>query len=313
MKKYNQYIYILFLCVVASCTKDATNVKLPKVESQIVAQCFIAAGDPQVIVSVSESTPIYGKIQQNTGSTLQNCKVIINNGTKDYTIPFDVNLDNYILFTNDLKIEAGKTYTLKVTDTAGRSVTATCTVPLQSFFSGAFVSFDSTEEKFNGQGTFSYRIKYKINDDVTTTNNYRILFDGVYEYYDYIRDANGKIIDSTLLENTNAGTEPNTYNNEIFLRDESNVAFSANYVVDFPAPLRWNGSGGGGPSIGHYKSFKMYIVNGDLGYYKYHESVQSFYNSEGNPFAEPVIIYNNIQGGIGIFAAYQTKEFVKIL
>jgi hypothetical protein len=35
--------------------------------------------------------------------------------------------------------------------------------------------------------------------------------------------------------------------------------------------------------------------------YEFYQSIQRFYDTEGNPFAEPAPLRSNIQGGYGLF------------
>jgi len=51
------------------------------------------------------------------------------------------------------------------------------------------------------------------------------------------------------------------------------------------------------------------LLNVDVHYYKYHKSLSS--NNEDNPFAEPTLIYTNINGGLGVFAAYNKTMVTK--
>lgn len=43
--------------------------------------------------------------------------------------------------------------------------------------------------------------------------------------------------------------------------------------------------------------------------YLYRSSVQEYYESSGDPFSEPVLIYSNIENGFGIFAGYSTFTY----
>ena len=52
---------------------------------------------------------------------------------------------------------------------------------------------------------------------------------------------------------------------------------------------------------------EVYLVNADENYYRYHDAVQRQNRVDGNPFAEPVPIPTNIQGGLGCFGAYTTS------
>ena len=47
------------------------------------------------------------------------------------------------------------------------------------------------------------------------------------------------------------------------------------------------------------------LLNTDKAYYLYHEALNRYQATDGNPFAEPVLLPSNIQGGgLGCFAAY---------
>ena len=61
-------------------------------------------------------------------------------------------------------------------------------------------------------------------------------------------------------------------------------------------------------SEGHGKLHLSLLVVDDH-YYNYHQSLLT--NSVDNPFAEPAPIYSNFEGGLGVFAAYNTFTIVK--
>lgn len=39
-------------------------------------------------------------------------------------------------------------------------------------------------------------------------------------------------------------------------------------------------------------------------YFKYNQTLNKEISNRDNPFAEPTIVYNNIQNGVGIFGGY---------
>ena len=59
-------------------------------------------------------------------------------------------------------------------------------------------------------------------------------------------------------------------------------------------------------------SLFMNIINSDESYFRYHESVKNQNEGEGI-FSEPGLIYNNIEGGLGIFGSYNQKKEIFIL
>jgi hypothetical protein len=54
---------------------------------------------------------------------------------------------------------------------------------------------------------------------------------------------------------------------------------------------------------------KIYLLNTDKPYYDYHRSILN-YNSGETPFTEASPIYSNINGGLGIFAAYTYDSII---
>jgi hypothetical protein len=55
--------------------------------------------------------------------------------------------------------------------------------------------------------------------------------------------------------------------------------------------------------------FMVYIYNTDRSYYLFHKSMQD-YSSSTNPFSEPTPVFNNVAGGLGIFAAYTIDSMI---
>jgi hypothetical protein len=56
-------------------------------------------------------------------------------------------------------------------------------------------------------------------------------------------------------------------------------------------------------SAGNVIGYDNYILNIDYNYYRYQYSLDHY--SGNDPFSEPSLIYTNINGGLGVFAAYQ--------
>ncbi|WP_421873166.1 DUF4249 family protein [Marinoscillum sp.] len=42
-------------------------------------------------------------------------------------------------------------------------------------------------------------------------------------------------------------------------------------------------------------------------YYAYFKSLENQVNSRENPFSEPILVYNNIENGLGIFASHSSN------
>lgn len=53
---------------------------------------------------------------------------------------------------------------------------------------------------------------------------------------------------------------------------------------------------------------KIVLLSLNQEYYKYNTTLNLQHWNDGNPFAEPVNVYNNIENGFGIFAGYSSDE-----
>jgi hypothetical protein len=54
---------------------------------------------------------------------------------------------------------------------------------------------------------------------------------------------------------------------------------------------------------------KVYLLNTDKSYYDYHRSLGN-YDSGDDPFTEPSPVFSNVNGGLGIFAAYTVDSLI---
>ncbi|MDQ3395328.1 MAG: DUF4249 domain-containing protein, partial [Bacteroidota bacterium] len=54
-------------------------------------------------------------------------------------------------------------------------------------------------------------------------------------------------------------------------------------------------------------SGQLFLLSSDKHYYEYHRTVKESYNNE-NPFAEPILMYTNIKGGLGVFSAFNRSS-----
>jgi hypothetical protein len=69
-----------------------------------------------------------------------------------------------------------------------------------------------------------------------------------------------------------------------------------------------------GNEIGYQWSYKtlslrLYLHNISKSYYYYRTSLELYQSASGNPFAQPVQVYSNIENGFGVFAGSQINIF----
>ena len=52
--------------------------------------------------------------------------------------------------------------------------------------------------------------------------------------------------------------------------------------------------------------FEIILMKVDVNYYNYYKTLNNY--ADGDPFAEPVILFSNIQNGLGVFCNFQTEK-----
>ena len=275
----------LFFC---SCEKDA-NIKLPDIKSQLVVTSFISPEDTLIIVNVTETKPLYKPYYTNyynyynNNTNLNSATVSISDGTNSVILPYN----NYCYNINSslFPILAGHTYFLSVSTPDGRTIKAQTTVPSVGTPVSITSHYESTD---NGLGTptdVTYtKLQVQFNDPSGIKNYYRTVVGA------FIVDPYLIPLDTTMLYSAYTSkleyqfdTDDEQDGKTITLNKGADKAFSTDSTLKF---------------------FEVTLLNCDYSYYAYHKSVINALGGQENPFAEPSIMYTNIDGGLGAFGAY---------
>ncbi len=252
------------------------NVKVPEVPSRLVVMSFISPQDTLIKVNVQESAPLFkrnSKIQPIT-----NAQVVLSNGTQSITIPHKQNGD-YTLKANLFAIEAGKEYTLTVSD-VGRKVTASCKIPASV---NKTLSVEITNSPNPTQSP--YIVRGTWTDNPAETNYYRTL--GYVLSYQYMPNTDLTVKDtvySKAFEFDAIHKDTDRQGGNFSVKSDLFVSSGFEDIKD---------------------RYLFLLFNTDENYFKYAQTLETATYSGDNPFAEPSPVYSNVQGGLGIFAGYQ--------
>lgn len=268
MKKY--ILLILISITIFSCEKTVDNIEIPNGEAKLVCQAFINADSAISKLYLSWSNPIFGENRYQF-DTEKNATVKISRGSDVAVLPY-VNdpgmMDGYyVLNQSVMDIQAGDHLELKIKTQAGDSISSFCDVPQAADYTLTYTGLDSIKESFN-IGYYRYYYNFKV---VTQSKD-------VYLHL----GVNGLYFDGT-----------NQYEESLYDNSENNglyyIKANQQKVISFETWKPQN-------------ELLVYEAQTDASYYLYHKSVMSF---EGeNPFSEPVIIYSNIDNGLGVFCSY---------
>lgn len=308
MKTY-QYIFLLIFSVLLSSCESMVNDlgpdKLPRIESKLVVESYISPQSEEITVIVTESQPLFGPADYKP-TFVKNATVSISGENGEVKIPYVDSTLSYVIHKSQFKIEAGKTYTLHVSD-GKRSVKGSCTVPLRAATIKSY-EIDSVPEVYSNE---RFRARVKISwDDIKGERNY-------YTMRGY-----------TITGETYPGYNPQNPNNSRPIRGTFKRVIETdldNYLVNdinldgisFDAPLFYvrlsskytfeyiddNGKKQIANSDPWFSEVYVEILNLDENYYKFYRSQKDARDND-NPFVEPTLVFTNIEGGLGCFGSY---------
>jgi len=295
------FFFLVFLF--SGCESLVTEVspdKLPDTESKLVVQAFISPQTAYTTVIVTESAPLFGT-SSPSGNIITNAVVKISDGSKQVTLQFDSAGASYVIDRARFPVTAGKTYNLSVSD-GKRSVQAVCIVPEKRIVAKSYV----IDTVHSGTDT-SLTVKMSWQDIPGEANYYRLRAYLDLEYT--VGEGDGPEIfrERRVRNRFNVDWDRtigrNDYQSDANL--DGAVLTSPSGTFELPKTTTYD-FGTGKRYIVHPRnkivSITFEIYNTDKAYFEYHRSLQ-LRNTE-NPFSEPALIFNNINGGLGCFSAY---------
>lgn len=261
-----ELILILSCCLFLSCEKEA-KVKLPEAKPLPVMYSYICPDDTLIRLKLTSSAPLFSSNQINVLEPVPNADVKISGDQGTAQLVFNNYTGYYELKTVSYPIVAGQVYKMTVTTINGDVATAEAQVPFTTVPINA-ISVDAFEENYS-KGD---RIKVFFTDEPGAVNYYRLAVAFAFVTA-FIPDT---IIDDARI-------------NELYSdvgRDGESVSLDGRFYHQ-------NDS---------LKYYDIYLYNCNQSYYNFQRSLRNY--SGDSPFSEPTLIYSNVKGGFGCFAAY---------
>ncbi|WP_188764010.1 DUF4249 domain-containing protein [Emticicia aquatilis] len=306
MKKIFLYsLFIIgqfFLLSCESLVKEIDPSILPETDSKLVVACFISPQDTILAAKVTETKVLIG----TTGDVrddITNASVSLSDGSKTIQLIYNAKLGYYRALPTALPISVGKTYTITVSTPDGRKVNASTTVPNNIPIKE--VKIDSTAvndfQRGNTVTNTEYDVKVIWQDKAGENNYYRAISEFIITYG--IPDPkNGKNIIYTPISTI---VDLRTIDDKD--TDGQLLSLNRNYL---PTNIGANIQGQQLDLSKRLDKIRVGLFQTDIHYYNYHTSLRR-QRENNNPFAEPVLLYTNINGGFGCFGAYNAtwQEF----
>ncbi|WP_420149095.1 DUF4249 domain-containing protein [Spirosoma sp.] len=313
--KFNVLTYLLIILFFVSCDSLRQEVEpkgIVQEPQKLVVACFISPQDTVLAARVTYSLPVLGTGSQNN-SDVPNATVRLSDGDRFVLLQPEKITDawlyggSYTLYRanpDEFPIIAGKSYTLIVQVPDGRQVKAICkvpgSVPLQQ------VIIDSAITTEFGDRRKSYYARLRWRDPSGATNFYRVAGNNEYAQRRLIStspNGSGPFRDTVVYYRGDWFFERGTTITDAG-RDGEEITSTRGRLSPFSYTLV-NGIWLATPPSGQLQA---YLLNVEENYYRYHDEVERQNQSRDNPFAEPVPISTNIQGGLGCFGAYNRSS-----
>lgn len=260
--------------LLTGCERPA-DVEVPETSSKLVANAWISPNDTTLRVLVTRSVPTFGTSQQ-TSPYIENATVRMSDGVNTATFNFNANERVYDADANALNLSAGGKYFLTV-EQNGESVSSETVIPSTAATITEVQAryFISTQNQFS-----SNFIEAKA---VWTDPQPQ-----VFNYYSLTLTKGYRNWDGTV----------NLNESERYLLSDADMNVN---TITFRPSLEVFGP----VDDSTFVQFHLMTVNRD--YFEFHRTTQ-LNNFGGGPFSEPVLVYSNINGGLGAFGGYLSNR-----
>jgi hypothetical protein len=281
MKHPLQFVVLLMLLLLLGC-EQIIDIDLPKQDPVLVVNASFNP-DSVWIVSVSQSQDIQ---RQGSAIPVTNAQVVIlENSVAVDTLTHAVN--DFYVSARGRSPKAGRGYTIKVSAPGFADVTGSDIVPVPVEPYNMTWRDSVSSDPFTGPlGEFSLT----INDPAGTRNFYVLriyridTFIELNDTFTYSNTVYPRIQDPVL--------DLDGYSGSVLLEDVTFDGGSRTIKVQIPSNDH--------DSTNLLFSFSTVTES----YYRYSKTLNSYYDTGFNPFAEPVRIYSNMTPGMGIFCGF---------
>lgn len=289
----------IFLGSCDTLRHEVTPDQLTDESAKLVVTCFLSPQDLVLAAKITRTKTVLGGQAGSSGdNNVTNAVVKLSGGGRSATLQYDAKAGVYRADIRLLPLVAGRTYTLVARTPNGKPLTSTCTIPAPVKLTGT--TFDSLTEEQAGRPYRRYFIRARWQDPAGQRNFYQVtgLFRSVVNCpacekkptYQAKEEVNSLKFDGDAGSLQGDGDAPGRV-----ITSEPGF-MSGVYVDEVQQPSFRN----------QYKTALLILnlLNTDQAYYAYQNGIVRQAQVAGNPFAEPVPLPSNINGGLGCFAGY---------
>jgi hypothetical protein len=280
------YTFLLIMLVQnLACTKPY-SIKLDAIEKRIVVDALFCT-DSLMRIRLTEDASLKENVYEGF-KPIENAKVFL---YEDSNIIDTAKYKGDGVYYCNFKPKTGVLYKMKAVAEGYPEVLAEDRIP-------ELVHIDSLSKGFNDDYYGQYQIKYIFKDPISI-NNYYLVSVGYYSYYNgqkYWSEAYYRTTDPSVGEWFTQMDQLPVFNDDIF--DGRKYEFSVQLVIGRPEMMY----------------FRLYSISENIYLYikSYNKQVPKFGDDIMELFqqglVEPIPIYSNVEGGLGIFAGYTVSQ-----
>lgn len=301
-----QLVALLSSLLLAGCGSLRNEInpdQLGLESAKLVVSGFLSPQDTVLAVRLTQSRTVVGDSISSglSDGSVTKATVTLSDGSRTIALRYGANSYQYYSApVRQMRIVAGRTYTLDVVTAEGQRATATCTIPPPVSLST--VQIDSLTENSR---TRRYFVRATWQDPAGQANYYQV----------------AGILRTTIPETYGLNAKPRSYVYANLNFDDDNRGLFDDATTDgtvFTSGRAYIGNTtlvDGKAIKGFTNQFQgsvltVNLLAVDASYYQYRSAVIRQGRVRGNPFAEPVLIPSNVQGALGCFAGYNNTSVV---
>lgn len=334
------FITILLITVLfGSCTKTI-NFNSDQLEAKIVVNSLLIANS-KITTSITKSQNLL--LTNDFFEPLKNAKAdLYVNDQFAETLKFESKTDTFIkqlnygvvekipydkgVFISETTAEAGKTYRLEVSCDGMDNVSCETTVPYKVEITSVDTSSEAIDDEWSDYRYKLLQVKFKDPRDIS--NYYRVQLDNTrgsavtyfqekddqYIFSDTILIANSygsyfNMADPIFKTSENEANDiiMGTPNNRYAIFDDSQIS-GKEYNITIQEYNNWKQTPEDSVS-GNFviQKITLYSINKD--YFDYLNTANYHFYFDEDYFSEPVPVYSNVIGGLGIWGSANTSQF----
>ncbi len=284
-------IYIVPILFMLAC-ETVVHVDLPKLDDKIVINAIYST-DTTSVVSLSRTNSVLdGSV---TFKSIEDAEIIL----RDENVADVLTHDRSGLYRSRFRPSAGTDYTLEVISKRFGKASAKFKVP-------EVTPIKSVEYKKGRNREHEFTLKF--NDPVDEENYYAV---AVYTYNKRIEDLDQNKYRNYYTYEPEPPFDSRTEEFELRAGRYVNMfadGFFDGEEVEFSMNLSY---GSMDSAIDNEVYFELYTISKE--FYDYYKTKEHQANVGGSPFTQPVIVYSNIENGVGIVGAYSVDKKIVVV